>query len=93
MPPQSSRWKKRQPEYERPNTEDCTLPRSIAEIGPAVTPIHFTFGWGYTLLTGARVQKEYRDDEGKKPKALFPIHRRRQYCPYDRLDKIFQCAH
>jgi hypothetical protein len=39
-----------------------------------VTPIQFTFGWGYTLLVGARVQKEYRDDEGKKPKALFPIH-------------------
>jgi hypothetical protein len=51
-------------------------PGSVAGTDPAVTPIQFTFGWGYTLLAGARVQKEYRDDEGKKPKALFPIHRR-----------------
>jgi hypothetical protein len=68
-------------------------PGSVAGTDPAVTPIQFTFGWGYTLLAGARVQKEGRDDKGKKPKVLFPIHRRRQYCAEYRLNKIFQCAY
>jgi hypothetical protein len=63
-------------------------PRSVA----AVTSIQFTFGWSYTLFASARVQKEYRDDKGKKPKALFSIHHRRQYCAQDRLNKIFQCG-
>jgi hypothetical protein len=68
-------------------------PGSVAGIDTAVTLIQFTFGRGYTLLAGARVQKEGRDDKGKKPKALFPIHRRRQYCAEYRLNKIFQCAY
>jgi hypothetical protein len=43
-------------------------PSSVAGIDTAVTPIQFTFGRGDTLLAGARVQKEGRDDKGKKPK-------------------------
>jgi hypothetical protein len=34
----------------------------------------FTFGWGYTFLASARIQNEYRSDEGEKPEALFSIH-------------------
>jgi len=49
----------------------------------AVAPAHFSFSWGYTLLVGARIQNEYRRDQGKKPEALFSIHRRRQYCVRD----------
>jgi hypothetical protein len=53
--------------------------RSVA----AVAPAHFSFGWGDPLLVGARIQNEYRRDQGKKPEALFSIHRRRQYCVGD----------
>ncbi len=41
----------------------------------AVAPAQFSFGWGYTLLVGARIQNEYRREQGKKPEALFSIHR------------------
>jgi len=72
---------------------DYRLPPGSVGIYTGATPIQFTFGWGYTLLGSARVQEEYREGEGKKPKALFPIHRSRQYCAGDLLNKIFQCAY
>jgi hypothetical protein len=72
---------------------DYRQPPGSVGIYTGVTPIQFAFGWGYTLLGSARVQKEYREGEGEKPKALFPIHRSRQYCAGDRLNKIFQCAY
>jgi hypothetical protein len=72
---------------------DYRLPPGSVGIYTGVTPIQFTFGWGYTLLGSARVQKKHREGEGKKPNALFPIHRRRQYCAEDLLNKIFQCAY
>ncbi len=52
------------------------LPRSVA----AVAPIHFTFGWGYALLAGTRVQKERYNRKCEKPWQQFSIHYRRHYC-------------
>ena len=63
--------------------------RSVA----AVAPAQFSFGWGYTLLVGARIQNKHRRDQGKKPEALFSIHRGSRYCAKAQLNKILFNAH
>jgi hypothetical protein len=65
-----------QAEYAIQNQGYRLAPRSIA----AVAPIHFTFGWGYALLAGTRVQKERYSRKCEKPWQQFSIHYRRQYC-------------
>jgi hypothetical protein len=57
-----------------------------------VTPVHFTFGWGYALLIGAGIQEENCGEESKQPEALFSIHRRSQYCAKTALNKILYCG-